>query len=528
MENNKEIGKLFKQKLDSLDNLPSDFVWNKIEKELEKKRKPKFAFWFLPLLCTIGLGTFLYFINNPKVLINKKTNSIETKGIINLENKLNYENSDPNLENFKTNIQEKLNSDSLKLNEISKTLSQEKQDANQLKLNENFVKTKSKIVLVQKQPQDSIRTKSSKTTSEISKSYKKTRKLIKSTEEYDVYEVTKKYNYIVKKKKIDVIESKLKSTKSKNSLFKKNKNYKNKYFKRKKRNKLSSNKNKIDKNLEIEFKNEEIKHIPSLNISEPELEVVFKKDTTKKVEVKKPEKKILKLFKPKDSTKTEENLEEVTAEKYYISPFFGPTYYGVFNRGNVVINNFYDKPKKGLVTFNYGFYIRTMLTDKYGFRVGFGKTNLEYETEIIKTNESIFDYTNLGLSIVISDSKFNNDSKIILTQKLSYIEMPIEFYYVWKDDEFGFATATGISTMFYQNNIVTLKSNNVSEFEVGNPRNKKAFSATANFVLCFTYKINENLNLEASPQIKYQFYGFEENFKPFIFSLQTGFSYKLF
>lgn len=63
MENNKEIGKLFKEKLNSLEAIPKDGGWNDIQTELDKKKKKKFflfPFW-IGAICLLSIFVIIQY-----------------------------------------------------------------------------------------------------------------------------------------------------------------------------------------------------------------------------------------------------------------------------------------------------------------------------------------------------------------------------------------------------------------------------------------------------------------------------------
>jgi hypothetical protein len=66
MEVKKDIGKAFREKLDSLDRQPSDALWNSISTELDNRKKKKFPFfWLYIATCTlIGIGVVAFIISN--------------------------------------------------------------------------------------------------------------------------------------------------------------------------------------------------------------------------------------------------------------------------------------------------------------------------------------------------------------------------------------------------------------------------------------------------------------------------------
>ena len=63
MENRTEIGKAIKNKLSDLDKNPSDFVWSKIETDLNKKRNRRILFWSIPSMVVIALLSSLLYYN---------------------------------------------------------------------------------------------------------------------------------------------------------------------------------------------------------------------------------------------------------------------------------------------------------------------------------------------------------------------------------------------------------------------------------------------------------------------------------
>jgi hypothetical protein len=81
MENKIDIGQAFREKLNNLDKNPSDLLWEKIEVELNKKKKNRFVFWLFPLLVVLVLSSAGYYFNSGKNVqsINKKSSLILNK-----------------------------------------------------------------------------------------------------------------------------------------------------------------------------------------------------------------------------------------------------------------------------------------------------------------------------------------------------------------------------------------------------------------------------------------------------------------
>ena len=64
MESKTEIGKAIKDKLIHLDEAPRDFVWSKIEDDLNKKRRRRFLIWFIPSILLMGVLSTIGVIYN--------------------------------------------------------------------------------------------------------------------------------------------------------------------------------------------------------------------------------------------------------------------------------------------------------------------------------------------------------------------------------------------------------------------------------------------------------------------------------
>ncbi|SFD28915.1 hypothetical protein [Flavobacterium phragmitis] len=156
MENKNEIGKAIKDKLTHLDEAPRDFVWSKIEKDLNKKRRRRFLIWFIPSILLIGLLSTVATVNNKD------------------QNEINETSKAP------THL----------LQDKDKT---KKQNAEQPKKTEIKKSNSNDTILIRK--------------SKDVKLIKQSSKLVSSTNEYEEYEVTKKYKITIRKEKVHIKET---------------------------------------------------------------------------------------------------------------------------------------------------------------------------------------------------------------------------------------------------------------------------------------------------------------------------------
>ena len=173
---NKEIGKAIKDKLMDLDKNPSEFVWSKIETDLNKKRNKRVLLWLIPSVAAIALlSSLLYYAFGFQDKIQKQETSAKKE--------------------LKTEIPNS-------------------------KANHTTIKGLGSNPNLKKSGQDEITT--IKKTKSI-KLVKESSKLVATTNEYEEYEVVKKYKVVIKKQQINTKPLKLTDTKKTDKPILKNK-----------------------------------------------------------------------------------------------------------------------------------------------------------------------------------------------------------------------------------------------------------------------------------------------------------------
>ena len=568
MENNKDIGKAFREKLDQLDKMPSDKLWSTIEKDLPSNKKRKILlFWmFSSVVITSLLLSGLFFWNQsisdtpskPQITLDTKNSSIDhlndlenprdkitpNNQIITTEAKAIKSNENSISKNKYAHNLSNIESDSVKKSTVKTKVVTNQKDQDPIVLKSNEVQSNQRKLNVaqnvnSKKVTSPSTTKASNETRSKTTNHKKTihtyeterlvknsKRLVRSTEEYDEYEVIKKYTYIVRKKK--TVESGKIATKSKKAVSTQKKKSSN-------RKKVTSKKQTTpQKPTAISKVEEETKSPPSKNTvteSENIAEVIIKKDSTVIPIVEKKPKVVAK----NEIKKEQDSIPTVKAKKQSIilTPYYGPTYYSSFGKGNSVSGNYRNDPKKGLIGTTYGVYIRWMFSDRVGLRTGIGKTRLSYATSIQKKDTLFLDTRNINLNPDLYqfgvEYQFRKDSEVILRQNLDYYEIPLEGYYDISNKKVGLATAFGISYLLLDKNSLTLRSNTVPEYTIGKATNLVDQSFTGNIKLIAYYKLTKSLSFDIMPSFQYQIIGFKENvgsFKPFFLTLKAGLSYK--
>lgn len=498
MENKTEIGKAIKNKLDNLDKSPSDFVWSKIEKDLNNKRRKRILFWLIPSILTVTILSSLLYLNSDfqKENIDPKTPSHK-----NASNSTNSKN-----ETLPANLQKK-GSDEITTVKKTKTV---------------------KLV-------------------------KQSTKFVTSTNEYEEYEVVKKYKVIIKKERItstpikttakdlNPINSKksivaYKKGNSKNGVAQKT--AKSSFTNPKKTQKKEINKiskttitgNKTSKNSipekaiaekdTITYNNFK-KDLPtSIVEAKPKIDRVAKKDSTDLKKKTTPKREYKERMYTPQTTEIE--------PEFTISVFYGPALFGSLNSKSMISPRMNDLSKSHPITSHYGVYVKTMY-DKIGFRAGFSKINLKTSTRL---NQNLIpDYTNINLKTEINVKEtFGDSNQVDLVQNLSYYELPLEFNYAIKKDEskIGIEAFTGFSFLILDKNKLYLKSENVSQQNIGEAKNISGVNFSYNLGLGLSYKLTERIALDINPLFKYYLSTFNKNeeAKPYSISLQSGVSYK--
>ncbi|MDI1257201.1 MAG: hypothetical protein PSV16_13995 [Flavobacterium sp.] len=509
MENKKDIGRLFREKLNNLDTTPNDAVWSAINADLDKKKKRRFVFFFL----AAGAGILMLLLG-----ITASKGMFFSAGKDDVPVTTPKQNKSRLVISDTTEFQSKIESDTTFKNK--------------------------KI------------TKSKATT---------TKKLIKSTNEVEEYEVVTKYKIYVRKSKSTTITTTktaaannkatiqkttagrakfagakhAKTLKSKKRI--RTKVLASKGFKSKKKRTIASKK-KTYKSKKIASKNYGSKNIVG---REDGIIVAVKNDTMvqqlpvkntdslQNVALKEAEKKTDTLKKKREYKPQKPPVEEKEFQTY-VSVFVGPTYYDSFSQSSGLIKSGDNFDKKGNVRASAGFYGRAMFNDKIGIRLGFILTGLGYTTTIFPNDTGFYLLNNVDVPFNSATTNFNTHfegtKEVKLVQKTNYFEIPVDFYYVFNDEgKIGVDGFTGFSAYFLNKSKIIAKGDGKSDLDLGEASNTKGAVFGWNLGAVFNYKLTKNWRFDVSPLIKYQLKPFSNNtdFKPLTYSIQFGLTCKL-
>ncbi|MFD2825153.1 outer membrane beta-barrel protein [Leeuwenhoekiella polynyae] len=260
--------------------------------------------------------------------------------------------------------------------------------------------------------------------------------------------------------------------------------------------------------------------------------------------------KIANQSKEQAIAETEETSE--TISRWGISPMVAPVYYNSFG-GSGIDAEFSKNKKSGDVNLSYGVQVSYAVNNRLTVRSGINRVDLGYKTEQVSFSPSIQPSTissinyndNAGLIQLSSSNKsslvnspssnaaeFDTNtinSSNALNQQMGYIEIPVEAEYALINNKIGVQLIGGLSTLFLNNNSITLEEGNNIVSELGESNSLNGTSFSTNVGLGFDYKFTDRIQFNLEPMFKYQINAYNKSvsdFKPYYLGLYTGFSIK--
>ena len=275
---------------------------------------------------------------------------------------------------------------------------------------------------------------------------------------------------------------------------------------------------------------------------------IITQDSTLVAEVSKETNLLEELLKEKEAGKNEDEKEEKRS-KWAISTNASPVYFNSLAQGSSIDQQFDSNSKNYATTLSLGIAGSYAINNKLSLKTGVNNINISYNT-----NDVLFDARintvenniptisrNPEASNMVFSSKVGNietlsgdvENVIIennvgaLQQNISYIEVPLELSYKLLDKKFGIEVIGGMSTLFLNQNNISLVANGI-EMEVGRANNLNSIHFSSNVGLGFKYSFWKSFNANFQPMFKYQINTFSENsgnFKPYFIGLYTGVSF---
>lgn len=537
MKEQKNIERLFQEKFKDFEAIPPQNSWDIIASRLNEKKKKKrvVPFWFQLsgiAASLIILGTLIWnYQSENDVLIQDNNNTVVSEDA-----------------NIKTNNTENSGITSSESNELNQNTSEKnklEENINQNKVNTNSItKSKNAIVFDSKSNKKSNSTISSFTNSngnivdnnkgnKVSKNKKNTAKnnaITASNDELidnkNVFNNSNNKNLVTNQK-----EKSIDKTNNKNI-----------------------NSDKIDAFFEKDNKettltnntNNDLKENNGSNTIIAPTEIIIK-DSTLVAKIAEEKNPLEELLAEKEEGKNEDEKEK--RSKWAISSNAAPVYFNSMAEGSSLDQQFESNAKNYSTTLSYGIGGSYMVSNKVSIRTGINNINLSYSTNdviyqtklnsVINNNVPTISRNSNGSNVTFSSKNniqntLNGDVENVtinnsgsIKQDLSYIEVPIELSYKIVDKKFGIEVIGGMSTLFLNNNTISLVTNGM-EMNVGKANNLNNIHFSSNVGLGFKYSFWKNFNANFQPMFKYQINTFSENsgnFKPYFIGLYSGISF---
>jgi hypothetical protein len=275
---------------------------------------------------------------------------------------------------------------------------------------------------------------------------------------------------------------------------------------------------------------------------------IISKDSTLIAEVLKETNPLEELLKEKEVGKNEDEKEEKRS-KWAISTNASPVYFNSLAEGSSIDEQFNSNSKNYTTTLSIGLAGSYAINDKLSLKTGVNSINLSYNTNDVVFESRMREVENniptisrnANASNMIFSSKNGTVNEIsgdvenviidnnigALKQNISYIEVPLELSYKLIDKKFGVEIIGGMSTLFLNQNNISLLTNGL-EMEVGRANNLNNIHFSSNVGLGFKYSFWKSFNANFQPMFKYQINTFNQNssnFKPYFIGLYSGISF---
>lgn len=236
--------------------------------------------------------------------------------------------------------------------------------------------------------------------------------------------------------------------------------------------------------------------------------------------------------------------ENKPKERWVLKPQVAPVFYNSLSSGSPINEQFAANSKSYDNDLSFGLGINYAVTERITIRSGINSVNLSYATNDIAFYPSLNSATsNIGSSktanivvqngsdvpgVVMIDGQPTQAVSGSMLQKTGYIEIPLEMSYSVVNKKFGIDVIGGVSSLFLNQNNVSVVSNTGLSTQVGEAQNLNNLHFSTNIGLGFKYHFWDSFQVNFEPMFKYQLNAYSENsgnFKPYFIGLYSGVSF---
>jgi outer membrane protein with beta-barrel domain len=248
----------------------------------------------------------------------------------------------------------------------------------------------------------------------------------------------------------------------------------------------------------------------------------------------------------------EQNGKEKTVEvesklnRWQVSSSVAPIYFSSTSGGSPLDEQFAANDKSYDNNLSFGVGINYALNDKLSVRTGVNKLTLGYNTNGVifyagLDGQSISNVSQQGNAAFIEVMNKESLNGLLpfetnlqdlnygsISQRMGYIEVPMEMSYKLVNKQFGVTLIGGVSTLFLNENEIRVTSNTMNT-DLGKANNLNNVHFSSNIGVGFKYNFWKAFEFNFEPMFKYQLQTFSKdsgNFKPYFIGLYSGVSFK--
>ncbi|AWA29171.1 hypothetical protein HYN48_03200 [Flavobacterium magnum] len=241
----------------------------------------------------------------------------------------------------------------------------------------------------------------------------------------------------------------------------------------------------------------------------------------------------------------EEKVAESKLNRWQVSSSVAPIYFSS-SGGSPLDEEFSGNDKSYDNNVSFGVGINYAINDKFSVRTGVNKLTLGYDTNGVifyagldgQSISNISQQGNAAFIEVVDQSKFDGllpfETSLqdlnygSISQRMGYIEVPMEMSYKLVDKQFGVTLIGGMSTLFLDENKIRVTSKTMNA-NLGKANNLNDVHFSSNIGVGFKYNFLKAFEFNFEPMFKYQLNTFSKdsgNFKPYFIGLYSGISFK--
>ena len=248
--------------------------------------------------------------------------------------------------------------------------------------------------------------------------------------------------------------------------------------------------------------------------------------------------------------KEKENPTKIVEQKlnrWQLSTNVAPIYFSSTGNGSPLDSQFENNSKTYNTSISYGMGVNYAVNKKIKIRTGVNRLTADYNTNDVvffqDNNASRIQNvrTNLQGSVLQVESKLRNTSAPVLSlnnvelqkfdsslnQRFGFLEVPVEMSYRIIDKKIGVDFIGGVSTLFLNENQVSINSNGLN-MQIGEADNLNKIHFSGNLGIGIKYEFIKRFEARIEPIFKYQLNTFtnnDGNFRPYVLGIYSGVSF---